>query len=82
MPQKYDATNSHDVLLTTAEAAAFLKIGKSTLERYRLTGTPAIPYVKIGGKRGPVLYRLGDLRAFIAASLRTSTSAVAAPSEV
>ena len=75
MPLPSVSSADGDVLLTTGEAAAFLKVGKSTLERYRLTGTPAIPFVKIGGRRGPVLYRLSDLRAFVAASLRTSTSA-------
>ena len=63
-----------DRLLTTADAAQYLSLSVSTLERYRITGTPQIPYVKIGGKRGRVLYRLKDLIAFVERSVRTSTS--------
>ena len=63
-----------DTLLTTDEAARFLRLSRPTLERYRLLGTPHLPFVKIGGKRGPVLYRMSDLMAFVERCRRNSTS--------
>lgn len=68
------AVPTADDLLTTSEAAAYLRISPSTLERYRLTGTPAIPFIKFGGKRGRVLYRRSVLDALLAQSVRLSTS--------
>ncbi|MGE3992860.1 helix-turn-helix domain-containing protein [Pseudorhodoplanes sp.] len=55
-------------------AANFLGLSVPTLQRYRSTGTPKIPYVKFPGKRGPVRYRKSDLIAFIERSIRTCTS--------
>lgn len=74
MPPTLPHGASFEELLTTDEAARFLKLSRSTLERYRVSGWPEIPFIKIGGKRGRVLYRLSDLLAFIEASQRTSTS--------
>lgn len=61
-------------LLTTDEAAEFLRLSRPTLERYRLQGTPHLPFIKIGGKRGRVLYRMSDLLAFLERCTRGSTS--------
>jgi len=47
-----------NVFLTTQEAAEFLKIGKSTLEQARLTGSGP-PYVRFGPKA--IRYRVSDL---------------------
>lgn len=57
-------------LLDTAEAAAFLRRSKRTLEHWRVVGGGP-QYVKSGGR---ALYRPEDLLAFVEAGLRTSTS--------
>lgn len=57
-------------ILTTREAAAYCRLGKPTLERFRGTGDgPA--YLKIGGS---VRYRRGDLDAWLVTRLTRSTS--------
>jgi excisionase family DNA binding protein len=59
-----------DRLLTTAEAAARLSVGKHTLEVWRMQRQgPA--YRKLGGRI--VRYAAADLEAFVAASARQST---------
>lgn len=67
-------TQDHDPLFTTLGAAAYLGIAASTLERYRLTGRPVIPFIKYPGLRGPVRYRKSVLDRFLNESMRTSTS--------
>ena len=58
-------------VLTTGEAADYVRLGKPTLERFRLTGDgPA--FAKLGGA---VRYRRGDLDRWIASRLVSSTSA-------
>jgi len=57
-------------LRDTAEAAAFLRRSKRTLETWRVSGGGPV-YVKAGGR---ALYRECDLLAFVEANLRTSTS--------
>jgi excisionase family DNA binding protein len=52
-------------LLTTTEAAGYLKTPPKTLITWRCTKRVNIPFVKIGGN---VRYRKGDLDAFIAAN--------------
>lgn len=76
------ASAAGDPLFTPDEAARYLRISIATLERYRLSGTPAIRYIKYGPKtgKGPVRYRKSDLDAFLNSASRTSTSAVE-PSE-
>lgn len=59
-----------DELLTTEEASRFLKLKPNTLEIWRLRGI-GIRYCKFGRA---VRYRLSDLREFVEASVRTSTS--------
>lgn len=49
-------------LLTTKEAAAFLRTTPMTLYRWRSKKSGYLPYVKIGAK---VFYRLKDLEDFI-----------------
>jgi hypothetical protein len=58
-------TDDDDRLLLTVEAAEYLRCSPRTLEGFRVDGTgPA--YSKLGpGRRAPVLYRLGDLKAYV-----------------
>lgn len=66
---------SPEEVVSSDGAAKFLGISVPTLERYRLTGTPAIPYLKYGpGKRAPVRYRVSDLIAFQNACIKRNTS--------
>jgi hypothetical protein len=52
-------------LLTTPEAAEFLRLSPRTLERFRVEGTGP-RYTKAGpGKRARVLYRRDDLEAWL-----------------
>lgn len=61
-------------LLTTREAAAWLRISMPTLERMRLTGSGP-RFIKLGpGKRARVVYRLADLEAYLTSQYRFSTS--------
>ncbi len=57
-------------LLNTKEAAAYVRLGKPTLERFRLTGEGAC-YLKLGGA---VRYRKEDLDAWLESRLMRSTS--------
>lgn len=60
-------------LLTTAEAAEYLRVSIPTMERMRLTDGP--PFIRVGtGMRGRVVYRREDLEAYIAARRRKNTS--------
>ena len=61
-------------LTTTTAAAAYLRIHRGTLERYRLQGYPKIEYVQFGGRRGRVFYRKETLDNFLANNVFTSTS--------
>lgn len=67
-------TTPDDHLLTTTEAAAYLRLAPKTLERFRITaGGP--PFLKAGpGKRARVLYRRSDLDAWLAKFSYGSTS--------
>ena len=57
-------------VLTTIEAAQYVRLGKATLERFRLTGEgPA--YCKLGGA---VRYRRCDLDEWLKTRLISSTS--------
>jgi hypothetical protein len=70
-------TESEDDLLTTPEAAAFLRCSVSKLNKGRVAGGPnAIPYVKDGRS---VRYRRRDLRTYRDSRLRRSTSETPAP---
>ncbi|HRD74684.1 MAG TPA: helix-turn-helix domain-containing protein [Hyphomicrobiaceae bacterium] len=61
------------VQLTTLEAARVLRVSTQTLERWRSQGIgPA--HQKGPGLRSRVTYLAGELRAYVAASRRTSTS--------
>ena len=57
-------------LLTTAEASEYLRLSARTLESWRLHGGGP-RYVKLGAR---VLYRQGDLEAWVSDQARTSTS--------
>jgi excisionase family DNA binding protein len=57
-------------ILTTQEAADYVRLGKPTLERFRVTGDGPT-YLKLGGA---VRYRRCDLDAWLAARLTRSTS--------
>lgn len=57
--------------LDTDEAALHSKLGKSTLEKLRLTGTGPT-YLKVGRR---VVYDIRDLESWLAEHRRLSTSA-------
>jgi len=59
-----------DRLLTTSEAAQYVRLGKPTLERFRLSGDGPL-YAKLGGA---VRYRQADLDQWISSRLTNSTS--------
>lgn len=61
-------------LMTSVEAAAYLRISRRTLERYRLTGSGP-RYLKVGpGRRSRVLYRQEDVEAWLLDHNYASTS--------
>jgi len=61
-------------LLTTVEAAAFLRLSPRTLERFRVEGTGP-KFLKAGaGKRARVLYEPEALRTWLAGFSFGSTS--------
>lgn len=57
-------------ILTTSEAAAYVRLAKPTLERFRVSGEGP-RYCKLGGA---VRYRRLDLDAWLAERLTISTS--------
>jgi excisionase family DNA binding protein len=57
--------------LSVEEAATYTGLAVSTLNKYRVTGKPSIPFIKVGRR---VTYDSADLDAFLAAHRRTSTS--------
>lgn len=57
-------------IMDTREAAAYVRLGKPTLERFRISGNGP-PYCKLGGA---VRYRKVDLDAWLESRLTTSTS--------
>jgi predicted DNA-binding transcriptional regulator AlpA len=61
---------ANDPILNTREAARYLGLGKSTLDRFRVTGDGPI-YLKLGGA---VRYRLSDLKAWLDSRVTRSTS--------
>lgn len=61
----------NDVILNTAEAANYTRLGKPTLERLRVSGEGPV-YAKLGGA---VRYRKADLDDWIESRLIRSTSA-------
>jgi len=58
-------------ILNTRETAAYTRLGKPTLERFRLTGEGP-RYAKLGGA---VRYRRCDIDAWLESRLINSTSA-------
>lgn len=63
-----------DPLYDTKGAAAYLGVSPKTLERYRFTGTPSIPFIKFSDRRNaPVRYRKSALDSFLQGTVRTST---------
>ncbi len=66
----------HDTstLLTTVEAAAYLRLSPRTLERFRVEGTGP-KFLKAGaGKRARVLYEPGELHKWLTGFTYSSTS--------
>lgn len=57
-------------LMNTREAASYLRLGKPTIERFRITGEGP-SYLKLGGA---VRYRRCDLDAWLESRLVQSTS--------
>lgn len=63
-----------DRLLTSDEAAEYVRLSRRTLERYRVTGGGP-NYVKLGpGLRARVVYREADLKAWLDGAVFNSTS--------
>jgi predicted DNA-binding transcriptional regulator AlpA len=60
--------------LRTPDAADYLGVGKSTLDKLRMTGDGPV-YSKLGGRI--VIYDVADLEAYAAARRRRSTSEAA-----
>jgi excisionase family DNA binding protein len=60
-------------VLTTDQAAAHLALGRSTLEKWRCSGTGP-KFIKLGLRR--VGYHKADLDEWVASRRRTSTSEV------
>lgn len=68
------AAGKASLFLTSAEAADYLRISRFTLEGMRVKGTGP-RYLKAGpGKRAKVLYRQGDIDAWLARFEYGSTS--------
>lgn len=65
-----NSANDISQILTTIEAAEYLRLGKPTLERFRLTGEGP-KFCKLGGA---VRYRLPDLDRWLESHLINSTS--------
>jgi len=61
-------------IMNTAEAAKYVRLGKPTLERFRVAGGGP-KYAKLGGA---VRYRKLDLDAWLESRLTNSTSEAAA----
>ena len=61
-----------EALLTTTEAAQYLRLSNAWLERDRWSGKPLIPWVRISQRL--VRYRLGTLRAHISANAWPSSA--------
>jgi excisionase family DNA binding protein len=61
---------SPDYFMTAGEAAAYLRVSKSTLAKLRVYGG-GCPFTKVGSK---VVYRVADLHAWMAGRLKRSTS--------
>ena len=62
------------LFLTTIEVAGMLRISRRTLERMRVQGTGP-RFLKVGpGKRSRVLYRLGEINAWLEKQSYGSTS--------
>lgn len=59
-------------VLTTAEAARYVRLSKPTLERFRLTGEGPL-YAKLGGA---VRYRRSELDKWVDGRLIASTSSI------
>lgn len=57
-------------ILVTKEAAAYVRLGAPTLERFRITGAGP-SFLKLGGA---VRYRRADLDAWLESRLTRSTS--------
>lgn len=60
-------------VLNTAEAALYVRLGKPTLERFRISGDGPV-YAKLGNS---VRYRKADLDAWLESRLTRSTSEAA-----
>ncbi len=67
-----------EALLSTAEAAALLKLKPGTLRKWRTRGTGP-NFIRYGSNRGPAYYRRKDIAEFVERHRRWSTSEETAP---
>jgi excisionase family DNA binding protein len=65
--------------LSTQEAADYLGLGKSTLDKLRVIRNDGPPFFKVGTR---IVYDVADLDAWLAGHRRTSTSAPSIPAHV
>ena len=63
------------VLLTEAEAAKILGMSRRWLQRTRLAGGDAPPFIRLGGRRGQIRYRREDLDAWTAEQVEQPSKA-------
>ena len=71
MKQLEPLPDNPDTLITAAQISHYLPIARQTAARWRHEGKGP-RYLSVGGKR--IAYRVGDLRDFLDACTRTSTS--------
>ncbi len=60
-------------LMDNSETAAFLSIKPQTLRKWRTTGKGPL-YIRLGGPRGRVAYRAGDVEEWLAANTFANTA--------
>lgn len=63
-----------NIPLNSPQAALYTNMSEAFFARARWAGFPSIPYIKLPGLRGAVLYRRDDLDAFFNGLIVTSTS--------
>lgn len=61
------------LVLTSERAAVLLGVRPGTLRNWRVTGNGP-EFIRYGGPRGRVVYRLEDIQAFLCARKHQSTS--------
>ena len=71
--EEYTKYIQYEMLMTTEEAARYLRTSKGTLEVWRSTKSHNLPYIKMGGL---IRYRFYDLVNFLEKYLKETESNV------